>query len=134
MRLIANKPCSFGGRQFYIDDEIPEEFVVDARAQEKMGVITIVKDGVGEPDGQSVPLYTQEQVEEMLAEAIAEAVDNTVQDMRKEQEALQAAGGRGTAKNAAKKRVDKSFPAGGNPNESIGGNATTGTNTEGAGT
>ena len=47
MRLIANKPCSFGGRQFYIGDEIPAELVADARAQEKMGVIAIANDAEG---------------------------------------------------------------------------------------
>ena len=36
MRLIANKPCSFGGRQFYIGDEIPANLVADAKTQEKM--------------------------------------------------------------------------------------------------
>ena len=53
MRLIANKPCSFGGRKFYIGDEIPENLVADARAQEKMGVITIVNDGTVVSDAQS---------------------------------------------------------------------------------
>ena len=43
MRLIAKKPCSFGGRQFYIGDEIPENLVADGKRQEEYGVITIVK-------------------------------------------------------------------------------------------
>lgn len=42
MKLIAKKPCSFGGRRFLINDEIPEELVLDASAQEKMGVVAIV--------------------------------------------------------------------------------------------
>lgn len=73
MRLIAKKPCSFGGRQFYIGDEIPENLVADARAQEKMGVITIVNDGTVVSDAQSDPLFTQEQVEKMIAGAVEEA-------------------------------------------------------------
>ena len=44
MRLVANKPCSFGGRLFFIGDEIPDDLIVDAKAQEKLGVITIVND------------------------------------------------------------------------------------------
>lgn len=90
MRLIAKKPCSFGGRQFYIDDEIPESLVADAKLQEKYGVVSIVNDNEGGSGTQPGPLFTQEQVEKMIAEAIDEAVDNTVRDMRKEQEELQA--------------------------------------------
>ena len=88
MRLIAKKPCSFGGRQFFIGDEIPENLVADGKRQEEYGVITIVKDSEGVSGGQPDSLFTQEQVEKMLAEAIEEAVDNTVRDMKKEQEEL----------------------------------------------
>ena len=73
MRLIANKPCNFGGRKFYIGDEIPENFVADAKLQEKIGVITIVNDSIVVPGGQSGILFTQEQVEAMIAEAVEEA-------------------------------------------------------------
>lgn len=90
MRLIAKKPCSFGGRQFYIGDEIPVDFVTDAKLQEKMGMIAIVDDGMGVSGGQPGTLYTQEQVEELIAEAVEEAVGNTIRDMRKEQEAFPA--------------------------------------------
>ena len=81
MRLIANKPCSFGGRQFYIGDEIPAELVADARAQEKMGVIAIANDAEGVPGGEPGTFFTLEQVEKMVAEAVDEAVNNTVQEM-----------------------------------------------------
>ena len=47
MKLIAKKPCSFGSRQFYIGNEIPENLVADAKRQEKMGVITIVNENIG---------------------------------------------------------------------------------------
>lgn len=73
MRLIAKKPCSFGGRQFYIGDEIPENLVADASLQEKYGVITIVNDSEGGSSEQSGSLFTQEQVEKMIAEAVEEA-------------------------------------------------------------
>ena len=84
MRLIAKKPCSFGGRQFYIGDEIPENLVTDARVQEKMGVITIVNDGTGGPGEQSGPLFTQEQTDRM----IAEAVNSALLEMEKKQGTL----------------------------------------------
>ncbi|MCI9048594.1 MAG: hypothetical protein HFG71_15305, partial [Hungatella sp.] len=202
MRLIAKKPCSFGGRQFYIGDEIPENLVADGKRQEEYGVITIVKDSEGLSGGQPDSLFTQEQVEKMLAEAIEEAVDNTVRDMKKEQEELltyvaelketepgayegaipisvkgesdeqqttvfatpeeiqqvfsimqmtategaeviagvksenilillHGADSRKTVKNAAKEQADKLFSTERVSNESAGGNATTGTNTEG---
>lgn len=73
MKLIAKKPCSFGGQQFYIGDEIPENLVADAKRQEEYGVITIVNDSEGESGAQSGFLFTQEQVEKMIAEAVEEA-------------------------------------------------------------
>lgn len=86
MKLIAKKPCSFGGRQFYIGDEIPAGLVADPVTQEGLGVIAIANTGSGgEPDGQ---MFTQEQVEKMLEEAVEEAVNNTVAEMKQEQEEL----------------------------------------------
>lgn len=41
MRLTAKRPCSFGGRRFYIGEEIPDRLVLDTSAQEKMGAIMI---------------------------------------------------------------------------------------------
>lgn len=41
MKLIAKKPCSFGGKQFYIGDEIPEASVLNPKEQEKLGVLSI---------------------------------------------------------------------------------------------
>ncbi len=207
MRLIANKPCSFGGRQFFIGDEIPADLVADAKAQEKMGVITIGNETEGVPGAESGTLFTMEQVEKMVAEAVDEAVNNTVQEMEQKQKELQEAAGvlqeegflpggtviipvrgdsagdngqqtavpatpeeiqqvfsimqmnatdgaeaitgvksenvlillhaadtRKTIKDAAKKQADNIFSTSGNPNESTGGNATAGTNTEGADT
>lgn len=207
MRLIANKPCSFGGRQFYIGDEIPSDLVADVKAQEKMGVITVANDTKGVPGVESGTLFTQEQVEKMVAEAVDEAINNTVQEMEQKQKELQEAAGvlqedgflpggtviipvkgdsagdneqqtavpatleeiqqvfgimqmnatdgaeaiagvksenvlillhaadtRKTIKDAAKKQADNIFSTSGSSNESTGGNATTGTNTEGADT
>lgn len=42
MKLIAKKLCRFGGKQFYIGEEIPAELVLNPQAQEKMGVLVIV--------------------------------------------------------------------------------------------
>lgn len=47
MKLIARKPCSFGGKKFYIGEEIPCEHVLDAKGQEKKGVLAIVADDAG---------------------------------------------------------------------------------------
>lgn len=43
MKLIAKKPCSFGGERFYIGDEIPVELVKDPKTQEKYGNLVIVE-------------------------------------------------------------------------------------------
>lgn len=42
MKLIAKKPCSFGGMKFYIGDEIPEAIVLNPQEQEKLGVLSIM--------------------------------------------------------------------------------------------
>ena len=49
MRLIARKPCSFGGRKFFIGQEIPAGLVLDAAVQERMGVLTVLS----EPDSRT---------------------------------------------------------------------------------
>ena len=72
MRLIAKKPCSYGGKKFFIGDEIPAELVVSIEREEKLGVISAANDEAGVP-GQSGALYSQEQVDEMIADAVANA-------------------------------------------------------------
>lgn len=46
MKLIAKQPCSFGGKRFYIGDEIPVELVQEPKTQEKYGKLVIVNDEV----------------------------------------------------------------------------------------
>lgn len=42
-KLIAKKPCSFGGERFYIGDEIPLHLVQEPKTQEKYGLLAIVE-------------------------------------------------------------------------------------------
>lgn len=44
MKLIAKQPCSFGGKRFYIGDEIPVDLVKEPKTQEKYGKLAIVND------------------------------------------------------------------------------------------
>lgn len=44
MKLIARQPCSFGGKQFFIGNEIPAEYVLNPQAQENLGILAIVQD------------------------------------------------------------------------------------------
>ncbi len=46
MKLIAKKPCSFGGRKFFIDQDIPVELVAEPGVQERLGVLTVIDDTV----------------------------------------------------------------------------------------
>lgn len=41
MRLIANRPCTFGGQKFKIGDEVPNELVANPKLQAKYGVLSI---------------------------------------------------------------------------------------------
>lgn len=44
MKLIAKKPCSFGGEKFCIGDVIPSAYVLYPKEQEKFGTLAIVND------------------------------------------------------------------------------------------
>lgn len=72
MKLIARKPCNFGGQQFFIGSEIPENLVADVNVQEKLGVITVIQYGRTLVKQVGV-LFSQEEVNEMIADAVAEA-------------------------------------------------------------
>lgn len=89
MKIIAKKPISFGGRQFFINDEIPEELVVDPKKHEQLGTIAIVasEDGVSGVTTPGASSFTQEQVDEMVAKAVEEAVAESEQKIVELQEA-----------------------------------------------
>ena len=58
MKLIAKQPCSFGGKRFYIGDEIPVELVQEPATQEKYGKLAIVNDNtVTEPGGDATVVH-----------------------------------------------------------------------------
>ena len=57
MKLVANKPCTLSGKRYFIGEEIPAEAVTDPAALEKMGVLTVIRDGI-----------LAEQLEECVAE------------------------------------------------------------------
>ena len=73
MRLIAKKPCNFGGKRFYAGEEIPAELVTEPKKQERLGVIAIANDESEGVSGElSGTLYTQDQLDEAVAEVRAE--------------------------------------------------------------
>lgn len=59
MELIAQKPCSFGGRKFFVGEKIPEGLVLDPKAQEKMGVLVIASADGAEPVNGLQEIVTQ---------------------------------------------------------------------------
>ena len=44
MKLIAKKPCSFGGKKFFIGDEVPANLVLDPAKQIAWGVLEQVEE------------------------------------------------------------------------------------------
>lgn len=63
MKLIAQKPCSFGGRQFFIGDDVPEELVASPKTQEKLGVLAIYRGGAVAADNtQELTLETGKEI------------------------------------------------------------------------
>ncbi len=71
MRLIAKKPCSFGGKKFFIGDEIPQNLIVDFVLQEKLGVINIIKNDKKISEDSVDNTFTQEQVNTMIDKEIS---------------------------------------------------------------
>ena len=59
MKLIAKQPCSFGGKRFYIGDEIPVELVQEPKTQEKYGKLAIIDDAAAtaEPGGDATVVH-----------------------------------------------------------------------------
>ncbi len=77
MKLIAKKPCSFGGKKFFIGEEVPVNLVANPALQEKLGVIAIDESKDKKAPVGIAGTFTQEQVNSMVAEAVAKAVTET---------------------------------------------------------
>ena len=84
MKLIAKQPCSFGGKRFYIGDEIPVELVLEPKTQEKYGKLAIVDDEAvpavtapAEPGGNAtvVPLVICDREMALAPESIQTVMD-----------------------------------------------------------
>ena len=150
MRLIAVKPCSFGGRKYYIGEEIPEKDVADPKLQEKMGVLAISGEAsaelsVTEENGKvSVPvirdsdgdtaevlniLLTEGEIQQVFAilQMTVEKAGEAMEDVESEEVliVIHAADSRAGVKKAAEKRADQLSSTEPDQNESVGGNETT---------
>lgn len=75
MKLIAQKPCVFGGRKFYRGQEVPQELIANTDVQVKRKTLAVsYTDSECQVSGeQSGIFFTQEQVDEMIAAAVANA-------------------------------------------------------------
>lgn len=62
MKLIAKKPCSFGGERFYIGDEIPVELVQEPKTQEKYGTLAILEGDAVTPAPNVTPIVVSDPV------------------------------------------------------------------------
>lgn len=155
MRLIARRPCSFGGKKYFIGDEVPAEDVINPTVQEDQGTLAIVKDEQGAAletagdgkvtipvirDGEgdvadvlSIPLTEGEvqhvfAIMQMTADKAAEAMEDV--DSEEVLIVLHAADSRSGVKKAAKKKAEQLSSTNQNQNESAGGNETTEDSTE----
>ena len=148
MKLIARKPCSFGGQRFFIGEEIPENLVADAKRQEMLGVIAAVPEAGGiletaASDGESpVPvtvyrdggenltiLLTAEEVQAVfgIMQQTAETAVKEIGEVKNENVLilLHAADSRKTVREAAKKQADTLYTAEGETNAAQPGNEST---------
>ncbi len=129
MALVAKKPCSFGGKDFFIGDEIPKELVNDPAYQEQLGVLAHVDESswmTGTDNGiLSIPIIkdvdadTAEVIEIKLSEGAVQNVfailqmdeEHAVEAIGKIEEenvliVVHACDSRAACKNAAKQRAE----------------------------
>lgn len=155
--LIAKKPCSFGGQQFFMGNRIPNELVINPEQQEKLGVLAVVNGN----DFMHKDTSDSANHEELIQIAVKGTSDETLKIMAEHDEIrqvfdimqtnadesikliadvtsenvlilLHAADSRKTIKNAAKEQADKLFSHKSSSNESEDGNKVTDTSKEGA--
>lgn len=153
MKLIAKKPCSFGGKNFFIDEEIPAELVADVKLQEKLGILTVIADTVsdednsreyesavavtvyGDGDSDTALLLSPEEVQSVFAilQQTAEVGVKAIAEVKSENVLIlvHAADSRKTIKDAAKKQADNLFSTKDDLNEASTRNEATDTNLEG---
>ena len=86
MKLIAKKPCSFGGERFYIGDEIPVELVRDPKTQEKYGTLVILEGEAVTPAPNVTPIIVSDPVLNICVrvgdeDMDLEPTDNGLQDI-----------------------------------------------------
>lgn len=120
MKLIAKRPCGFGGKRYFIGDEIPAEEVINPKEQEQMGTLTIVNDDAGAPasvfpvvirgkDGDITISLTAENLQTMMDVLTANAKDAEALVKQIDSDdvlfLLNAADSRTTIKAAAKARA-----------------------------
>ncbi len=92
MELIAKKPCSYHGRQFFIGEKIPRDFVIDPEYQEKLGVIAIVGTQDSGSSTKRANEFTEEEAQNMVLQAVAEAEsrkDAQIAELQEKLDALQ---------------------------------------------
>lgn len=155
MRLIALKPCSFGGRKYFKGEEVPPAEVINPAVQESQGTLAIIKDEQGMTletaetgkvtipvirDGEgdvadvlSIPL-TEGEVQHVFAimQMTADKAAEAIEDVKSEEVLIvvHAADNRSGVKKAAKKRAEQLSSIETDQNESAGCNEATEGNTK----
>ena len=138
MKLIAKKPCSFGGKAFFINDEIPVNAVLNPKQQEELGVLSIVSDGeaatgileTGFQDGDTaqvmgIPLNAGE-IQEVFSimQMNVEEATKAIEAAKSENMliVIHACDSRAGVKKAAQKKADNLSSTNGSTNDPAGGN------------
>lgn len=105
-KLIAKKPCSYGGERFFIGDEIPVGLVHDPKTQEQYGTLVILEGDAVTPAPQIAPVVVSDPVL-----TICVSVDGEAMELEPTDDGLQdifsaLIGDADTAINIAKKMTD----------------------------
>ena len=141
MKLIAKKPCSFGGKDFFINDEIPVNAVLNPKQQEELGVLSIVSDGdaatgILETGFQetdiAIPVFksydgdTAQEIQEVFSimQMNVEEATKAIEAAKSENMliVIHACDSRAGVKKAAQKKADNLSSTNGSTNDPAGGN------------
>lgn len=74
-KLIAKKPCSFGGERFFIGDEIPVDLVHDPKTQEQYGTLVILEGDAVTPAPTIAPVVVSDPVLTICVSVDGEAME-----------------------------------------------------------
>lgn len=78
MKLVAQKPCSFGGKKYFIGQEIPVEEVLNPKMHVAMGTLSILEEEAKKQDDAKITVRVGHGEEELYINVTPEGLQAVV--------------------------------------------------------